>query len=798
MIARTVAVVIAVPVAVAVGTAALGAVQDDGHVRELLFGVNVLQLAQHAALQQAGTDHKDGAVGILRQDVGIGHQLDGRTVYQDIVVTGTEVGKQCLQALARQQLRRIGRNGAHRQHVETDSFGGRHHDVVDALHLTGQVITQPVVGGTDIDRGGTAAQVTVDDQHPLSLEGQRGGDVDGQEGLAAAGIEGSQQDDLPRSRLGGHKLQVGPQHPEGLVHHVPPAFLHHDFGLGQRSNFFPEQAGTAHLAVKGNLAHKGQGEVLQVLPAPYPGIHAFLQEDDDHRKEQAQGKADQQDVLLHRSRGNHGAGGRGDDPGVVGGKGLRKLVFLPLLEEEEVERLLHLLLAFDRQQVFGLRRIGRDAGRRLLVALLQRADLGGQCRDQVVDRTDDAAPHGAEGLVHVDHQGVPLAAVGHQVVALELQAVVFRNLALDVGALQPRIGRQQLVAAGGGGEVVADVAGHGELGVQGQDLRLGLAALRHVELRGRLHVGQQVLAFESRNVFIHMSQFAFDHAQAVVDKQGSTDRNLVLVLDPVLVIHGNQGIQHLLRPLDAGIPEAQVDYGGLLVVQGHAQSRGVAGNRRIHRRSGYRQRLGRLLPGEAVLARADNHLAQGGHKGIIQRPHHGAVQRLAIAGKLRQLHALRTDGLHHERGGFVVGQPGKGDRQGQVPPVADPGVETALSGIVHVQVQALHHVVHDGRRAQRNQLVIDVGAGLEQAHVGKRGSHVARKRLSLGFLLDEEGGGTGIDRRGLQQVNHGNAQADGQGKDKPFPPGQAEVIQILDADKIVGLGSRTGRIIRCN
>ncbi len=49
-----------------------------------------------------------------------------------------------------------------------------------------------------------------------------------------------------------------------------------------------------------------------------------------------------------------------DQAGIVGGEGLRKFIFLALLEQEEVERLLDLLLAFDREKILGLLRIGRD------------------------------------------------------------------------------------------------------------------------------------------------------------------------------------------------------------------------------------------------------------------------------------------------------------------------------------------------------------------------------------------------------------------------------------------------------
>ena len=53
--------------------------------------------------------------------------------------------------------------------------------------------------------------------------------------------------------------------------------------------------------------------------------------------------------------------------------------------------------------------------------------------------------------------------------------------------------------------------------------------------------------------------------------------------------------------------------------------------------------------------------------------------------------------------------------------------------------------------------------------------------------LISQGSRTSIDRRGYQQVNNGNSDGNKKRKEEPIPFSKAEVKQILQADKIIGL-----------
>ena len=184
-------------------------------------------------------------------------------------------------------------------------------------------------------------------------------------------------------------------------------------------------------ACQGYFPGKGQGQRFQVFPSAHLGVQLFAGENDAYGNEKSQSKGNQEEFLFIRSGRNHAACGRHDDARIISGEGLRQLVFLTFLQQEEVERLFHFLLTFHREQVFALRGVGGDACRGLLFALLQSTQLGVQRRDVVVDGGDDGAPHVLQRLVEVYHQRIRFAAVCHEVVALQLHGVVVRYLSLD-------------------------------------------------------------------------------------------------------------------------------------------------------------------------------------------------------------------------------------------------------------------------------------------------------------------------------------------------------------------------------
>ena len=181
------------------------------------------------------------------------------------------------------------------------------------------------------------------------------------------------------------ELQVAPDHAEGLVHHVPVLVRddHRDHILFLRA---PPVLLTARLR---NLAGEGRPERLQIVSPLDRRRQEILQKQDEGRNGQAQQEGQQVDAFLLGLYGSPAAVGGLNDLGVICGEGLRELVFLALLEEEQVQGLLHLLLPFHGKQVIGLPGVLGDAAHGLALGRLQRAQLGLQDAQLGRQRVDD-------------------------------------------------------------------------------------------------------------------------------------------------------------------------------------------------------------------------------------------------------------------------------------------------------------------------------------------------------------------------------------------------------------------------
>ena len=790
---------IAVLVAVAIAIAALArvsAVKDHDHVPELLPVVVGLQHRQHVTLQQPGANHEQRAVHDPVDDLRVRHHLHGRAVDEDIVVVRPQRLDELREAGFGQQFGGIRGHGAHGQHEEASGIAHRHDELRHVVAAPREVVADSPGGRAGVERKRSLAQVAVDRQHLLALEGEAGRSVRGQEGLAAAHVERGEQADVAApgalSRLH-DELEVGAQHPEGLVDHVAAALAYHYLAAvllgellpaGARKTGEPVPQAAGHR--QRNLAGKRQGQVLEVLAAAHPGVHALKQVDHRHGDQQAEDEGHHQNLALVGGGRYHGAHRGRDHPGVVGSEGLRELVLLALLEQEEVERFLDLLLTLHGEQVSALARVLGYALGGPALAVLEGVDLGVQGLDMVVDGGDDGPAHGLERLVHVHHEGVGLAAVGHEVVALELEAVVVGDLLLYAGALYAGVGGQQLVLPCVAGEVVAHVARHRQLGAELEYAGAGLAALAHVHAGRGLHVGKQVLALVGRDVLVHDAQLMLYHREALVDEHRGAHGYLVLVLDPVLVVDGYQGVEHVLGPLGAHVVDGEVDDRGLVVVEPDHEILRICGRGRL----------------DAALAHADHALEGfiGGNRGaahyaypayrrrserIVARGH-AAGDLLAVERELAEAQSAVVIGADRERGSGVVAEVLEDHLEGPGGAVEHLVVEAALGAVAYVQLQPPDHVHHHCGRLQRLHLVVDVGVGPEEAEVAHHSGRVAEGAASAALLLDEQRGRAGVDRRGPENVDRGHPENQHHRYCEPPPSAEAQVEEFLEAERVPG------------
>lgn len=144
-----VAVVVAVMIAV-VAAGGDGAVEQHAHVLILLALIVAFDDGQHLALHESGTDHEDGGVGMLGNDAGVGHHLDGRTVEDDEVVLLAQLVEHLLQALAEQQFGGVGRYGAHGDDLQMVVALDGTADVAPVVHLAVQVVGYAQLGTADV------------------------------------------------------------------------------------------------------------------------------------------------------------------------------------------------------------------------------------------------------------------------------------------------------------------------------------------------------------------------------------------------------------------------------------------------------------------------------------------------------------------------------------------------------------------------------------------------------------------------------------------------------------------------
>ena len=573
VLAVGVAVFIAVLVAVAAG--GLGAVEQEGHVVVLLGAVVLLHLSEHGALEQAGTHDEDGDVCERGDQVGVGHDLDWRAVEEDVVVTLPKLVQERGQARLGEELGGVRRHGADGKDIQ-----GVAADLVDDERSPVVGMAVEVVGEAPLGLAGefaerAFAQVEVEDDDLFTLDRKGRGQVGRNEGLAGSDVEGGDHQDLAAGVLAAHELEVGPHDAEGLVDHVSAVGHDDDLAVfGVVGDLDPVE-NVLLLVGRRQLTQEGSGHVLEVLAAADGRVEDLLEVEPGERNREAQKQGDQVDhLLVGRDRGA-GTGGGGHDTGVVGGEGLGKLIFLTLLEEEEVQGLFNFLLALVGEQASGLQRDVAHARLGGALGLLRGTDLDADGLDVVVQGGQDGAAQGAQLLVQVFDEEVLFGGGLDQAVALEHRRVVLVDLALGAGIVDAHVGRQQ-GAGGCSGDVGLEEAGDGELVVELHQVFTGFGGELHVHAGGRLVVRDAVFTLVGGDGLVYVAELLLDDVETVGYELVGGGCDLVLVLDPVLVVDVDHHAQDVLGALGVDILEAEVDHGRVLVAEGGGEVGTVA------------------------------------------------------------------------------------------------------------------------------------------------------------------------------------------------------------------------------
>ena len=169
-------------------------------------------------------------------------------------------------------------------------------------------------------------EVSVNEENPAALDGERDGQVKGKEGFSGARIEGGEHEDVLFRVLGRHELEIGPEYAEGLIGHIPAAILHDNelafFLVAFEQMLLPILdivLGTA----KRHLTDERNGKGLEVLAAPDFGVGGLDEINDAERHGHSHDQGNEQYHSPVRGLRQPGACRRGYDSGIVCGEGLR-------------------------------------------------------------------------------------------------------------------------------------------------------------------------------------------------------------------------------------------------------------------------------------------------------------------------------------------------------------------------------------------------------------------------------------------------------------------------------------------
>ena len=115
-------------------------VQDQAHVTQFAFAVELLHFGKGTAIHPARTDDIDRQVGHPVDNHRIGHHSGRDVVQDDIIIPLTQLGDQSLQPVAQQEFGWVGRNGTGMDDIQLVVQFPFLDDLVDIVDAAGKVI----------------------------------------------------------------------------------------------------------------------------------------------------------------------------------------------------------------------------------------------------------------------------------------------------------------------------------------------------------------------------------------------------------------------------------------------------------------------------------------------------------------------------------------------------------------------------------------------------------------------------------------------------------------------------------
>ena len=282
------------------------------------------------------------------------------------------------------------------------------------------------------------------------------------------------------------------------------------------------------------------------------------------------------------------------------------------------------------------------------------------------------------------------------------------------------------------------------------------------------------------------------------------DGHLVLVLEPVLAVNGDDGVDDILCSLREHILIGKVDDGGFLLAQAGNERALDAVGHRIDIAAGYIELRSIAILYKLGIGRSLIYLdlSQWGVDDLSEASGNliAVIYRKIITGYALEpaddVRAIALE-LNLEAAALLIGKADEIYGHGEIAAIERLLVEGTVDGIIYIELEPLSGFQEHGRRLDGNEFIVYIALSASHSHICEHGRNIAADALRLAVVLDHQGCGALIYVWGSENVIGGDAERYGERKDEPAPLGEAEIEEILQADEVVCLVTSEQRIHLC-
>ena len=246
------------------------------------------------------------------------------------------------------------------------------------------------------------------------------------------------------------------------------------------------------------------------------------------------------------------------------------------------------------------------------------------------------------------------------------------------------------------------------------------------------------------------------------------DGHLVLVLEPVLAVNGDDGVDDILCSLREHILVGKVDDGGFLLAQAGNERFLDAVGHRIDVAAGYIEFRSITILYKLGVRRSLIYLdlSQWGVDDLSEASSNliAIIYRKIITGYALEpaddVRAIALE-LELEAAALLIGKADEIYGYGEVAAIESLLVEGAVDGIIHIELEPFSGFEEHGRRLDSNEFIVYIALGASHSHICEHGRNIAADALRLAVVLDHQGCGALIYVWGGENVTGGDAECYG-------------------------------------